>query len=150
MPTTNATTAKTALVALWQAQTGSGGLLDGVQVSYAAPGEMGALCLYGGGWRMVQDDAVAETPGVLVQEELSLSWYIRATSRPRCDVSETDATCNGVATALGVVMKANPKLAGGLSLLGIAAGQGDYFNTDDETVSIFALQVRVRSMFGWG
>lgn len=150
MPTTNATTAKLALINLLKAQTGAGQLLDGIDVRYAYRGQIGAQCVYGGGWRMDADDAVSEGPGVLVREIVVVSLYVRVLARPACDVEDTDATANQIGTALGSVMKANPKLAGPLTVLGISSGQGDYSTTDDETISIHAYQVRVGGMVSWG
>jgi hypothetical protein len=150
MPTTNATTGKKALIDLLKAQAAPAGLLDGVEVHYAYNGNVGARSVYGGGWRMTAEDDVAETPGVLVVETVFYSLYVRVLSRPACDVEETDLVADGIATALGAVLKANPRLAGGLSITGIYAGQGDYSRTDDETTSVHGYEVRTTSRLSWG
>lgn len=150
MPTTNAAAGKLALITLLKAQTGPGQLLDGVEVKYAYRANVGAQCIYGGGWRMTAEDAVAEGVGLLVRELVTVSLYVRVVARPACDVEETDAACTTISNALGSVLMANPKLAGQLSVVGIAGGQGDYSGTDDETISIQAFQVLITSLVTWG
>jgi hypothetical protein len=151
MPTTNANLAKKAIIAALKAAAGPAGLLDGVSVDYAYNGNVGALSVYGGGWRILEQiDAVAEGPGVLVAELVSVSLYVRALARPAVDVEETDDQADAVLTAIGTVFKAAPKLAGPLTVVGVASGQGDYSRTDEETISIQALQVQVRSNLSWG
>jgi len=147
---TNATAAKKAVIAALQAQTDPGELLDGVAVDYAFNGNAGPVSVYGGGWRLDQEDAVAETPGVLVREVVSVSLYVRVVARPPVDVSVTDDQADAVAGAFGAIFKATPKLAGPLTVLGVASGQGDYSRTDDETISVHAYQVRVGSYLSWG
>jgi hypothetical protein len=150
MPTTNATTGKKALIDLLKAAAVPAGLLDGWDVAYAFNANVGVQSMYGGGWRMEAADDVAEGPGLLMLEVVTYSLYVRVVARPACDVEETDVIANGAATALGVVLKTNPKLAGGLSVVGIYAAQGDYSRTDDETTSIHAYQVRTMSRLSWG
>lgn len=150
MPTTNATAAKRAAINVLKAQTGAGQLLDGIDVKYAYRGQVGPQCVYGGGWRMEGEDAVAEGPGVLVRELVTVSLYVRILKRPAVDVEDTDVIADGVATAIGTVFKANPKLGGPLTVVGIGGGQGDYSTTDDETISIHAYQVRIQSFVTWG
>ena len=151
MPTTNANLAKKAVIDALKAATVPAGLLDGVDVDYAFNGNAAALSVYGGGWRFEQADAVAEGPGILVAELVSVSLYVRAKQGPpSVDVEETDGQADDVLTAIGRVFKAAPKLAGPLTVVGVASGQGDYSRTDDETISIQALQVQVRSQLTWG
>jgi hypothetical protein len=75
---------------------------------------------------------------------------VRVLQRPATDVEDTDQIADSIGSAIGAVLKANPKLAGGLSWLGIASGQGDYQVLDDETISIHAYQVQFRSRITWG
>ena len=87
---------------------------------------------------------------MLVAELVSVSLYVRALARPAVDVQVTDERADAVLTAIGTVFKASPKLAGALTVIGVASGQGDYSRTDDETISIQALQVQVKSFVSWG
>ena len=153
MPTTNAIAAKTALIDLLKTQTveGSGLPLVGFTVKYGFRGDLGLKCIYGGGWRFEAEDAVAETPGVLVRELTRLSLYVRIVDKPAVDVEVTEAKVEAALNAIGTVLKAHPKLAGQLSVVGINAGAGDYSTpTDDETICIGSLSVLVASLVTWG
>lgn len=125
--------------------------LEGVQVAYAWPGSNVDLeCIYGGGVRFEHADAVADHPGVLVQEIASLSVYIRVVQRPAGPVAEADARAAEIGNWLGAILRANPVLAGGGTWLGITSGQGDYSQTPDETVSILSYQVRTARNIAYG
>lgn len=150
MPTTNANTAKLAIINALKAQTGPGLPLAGIDVQYAYRGDMGAQAIYGGGWRFTSADAVAETPGVLLYEDVTLSLYIRVVQRPANDVEIGDAIADSILTAVGVVFKAQPRIGGQMAVTGIASGMGDYSGTDEETISIQAIQVTVGSSLSWG
>jgi len=150
MRITNATLAKKAVVDLLKAATVPAGLLDGVEVHYAYHGNVGLKSVYGGGWRLQQENAVAEAPGVLVQELVSFSLYVRVVTRPPVDVEDTDADADSIGGAIGAIFKSNPKPAGPFSIVGLASGQGDYSRTDDETISVHAYQVQVASNLSWG
>lgn len=149
--TTYAFTAKRALFDALAAQTGPGGGLEGLQVSYAWPG--GAVeseCVYGGGVRFEQRDAVAEAPGVLVAEECLVAVYIRVVMRPAVDVEETDARAEEIGAAVGSLLRAQPTLAGAGAVVGIARGTADYHRTDDETVTVLVYQVRAVLNLSYG
>jgi len=143
---TLAVAAKRALVDRLREQVPAG---DNLEVHYAWPGNAGLRCVYGGGWRFDQDEAVAE-PGLIMEETVAVSLYVRVLARPACDVEDTDADAEAVGGLLVNTFAANPQLAGGLTYLGIASGQGDYSRTDTETISIHAYQVRVRGFLVWG
>lgn len=149
--TTYAYTAKAALFDRLQARTLVGQPLEGLQVEYAYPGNNVELeCVYGGGIRFEQRDAVAEAPGILVAEDVLVSVYIRVVSRPPGPVEDTDTRCAAIGAALGTLLRSEPKLAGGNAVVGIARGQGDYSSTDDETMSILSYQVRVATNISYG
>lgn len=149
--TTTVYDTKRALFDTLAAYTGTGQPLAGVQVSYAWPGTSVDLeCIYGGGVRFDQIDAIAEHPGVLVQEIASLSLYIRVVQRPTGPVSDADARAAEIGAAVGAILRANPALAGGGTSLGIASGQGDYSQTPDETTAILSYQVRVARNITYG
>jgi len=141
--TTYAYSAKTALFDRLQQLSATGQPLDGITVAYAYPGIPGNECIYGGGVRFEQRDAVAEAPGIMVSEECLVTVYIRVMTAPPVDVSETDARAAEIGAEIGALLRTEPQLAGGNALLGIARGQGDYTQTDDETISILAYQIRV-------
>jgi hypothetical protein len=125
--------------------------LAGLQVEYAYPGGgIDLECLYGGGVRFEQRDAVAEAPGILVVEETLVSLYIRVAVRPPGEVRDTDTRAAAIGAQLGSLLRAEPRLAGGNSVVGIARGQGDYQQTDDETISILSYQVRVSTNLSYG
>ncbi len=149
MTTTNATAAKRAIIDRLKAEADSG-VLSGVDVDYAFNGNVGLRSIYAGGWRMTAQDAVAEGPGLLVAEQVTVSLYVRVVARPATDVEETDAEADRIETVIGRIFRHEPQLAGGFTVLGIPSGQGDYSRTDDETVSVHALQVRVESHLAWG
>lgn len=149
--TTYAYTAKAALIDRLQARTGPAEALEGLQVEYAYPGNNIELeCIYGGGIRFEQRDAVAESPGVLVAEEVTVSLYIRVVSRPPCPVQDTDTRAAEIGAQLATLLRTEPQLAGGNAVIGIARGQGDYHQTDDETMSILAYQIRVNTHLSYG
>lgn len=131
--------------------TAAGQPLEGVQVAYAWPGnDVGLECIYGGGVRFEHTDAVAEHPGVLVQEIAFLSLYIRVVHRPTGPVEDADARAAEIGAWLAVILRANPGLAGGGTWLGMASGYGDYSRTPDETVSVLSYQVRTARTLSYG
>jgi hypothetical protein len=140
--------AKAALIVLLQAASVPAGTLDGVDVSYAWEPQAGLRCLYGGGVAFENEDAVGE-PGVLSRETATVSLYIRATNRPPGPVQDTDAAVKAIRVAVQAILKANSKIGGVWSWEGIVAGRGDYSRTDDETVSVLSLQVRLGSYASW-
>lgn len=148
--TTYAFTAKAALFDRIEQLSQTGQPLEGIQVAYAFPGQPGTECIYGGGVRFEQRDAVAEAPGVMVAEETLVSVYIRVTHTPPVDVIVTDTRCAEIGAALGLMLRQQPQLAGGNAVLGIARGQGDYTQTDDETISILGYQVRCSTHLSYG
>lgn len=145
---TNAYTAKKALFDRLAQLAATGQPLDGITVAYAWPSIPGTECIYGGGIRFEQRDAVAEAPGVMVSEEALISVYIRVMNSPPVDVSVTDARAETIGNEVTALLRTEPQLAGSL-LLGIARGQGDYTQTDDETISVLSYQVRVVSNFSY-
>lgn len=148
--TTEAFAAKRAVFTALAAYTATGQPLEDVQVSYAWPGTATNLCIYGGGVRFEQRDAVAEAPGVMVSEETLVSVYIRAIESPPGDVADTDQQVETVGAVIGTLLRTNPTLGGAHAVVGIARGQGDYTQTDDETISILTYQIRVITTFSYG
>lgn len=146
---TNAYAAKKALFDRLAAKAEAGQPLEGIQVAYAFPGNVDAECVYGGGVRFDHVDAVAEAPGVMVAETALVSVYVRILAR-QGDVVDTDARAAEVLATLGALLRAEPKLAGWQTWLGMASGQGDYQRTDDEAISILAVQVRIGSHLAYG
>jgi hypothetical protein len=141
--------AKTVLFARLGALTAVGQPLEGVQVGYAAPGNFEQRCVYGGGTRFAQQDAVAESL-VLLDEVALLSVYVRVLYSPPVEVWESDAEAARIGAAICTALAANPSLGAGLKFVGMPQGQGDYSSTDEETVSILAYQVRVESQLTYG
>lgn len=148
--TTNAYAAKTALFNLLTTYAQPAQPLDGIDVDYAYNPHGGTECIYGGGVRFEQRDAVAEAPGIVVSEEALISVYIRVAETPPGDVADTDARCAVIGGIIGGILRANPTLGTNHSLIGIARGQGDYTQTDDETISVLAYQIRVVMNLSYG
>lgn len=149
--TTNVYDAKEALFVALDALTATGQPLEGLQVAYAYPASnVDAECVYGGGVRFEQRDAVAEQPGIMVLEEAIVTVYIRVVARPPGPVQDTDQRCAAIGAAIGTMLRTQPTLAGGNAVVGIARGQGDYHQTDDETVSILSYQIRVQQHLTYG
>jgi hypothetical protein len=153
--TTRAIEAKMALFDRLEEETQAGRILydadNPIQTKYEWPGGEAQLrCVYGGGYRFSQDDAVAER-GVLVQEVALVSVYIRVCNRPATPVAETDFACSEIVRKIGKTLKRNPELQPGLGLMwsALRTGQGDYSRTDQETISIVSLQVEITSLFGF-
>jgi len=161
MPFTIGQPAKKALITLLRAQAepGSGGAFDLLAVAHEWPqvtvkygwlGEMGGVCIYGGGWKYVQEEAAQEGPGVVVQEAVDQTIYVRVQSRTQRDLEVVDEWAQAINNAIGGVLLANPKLGGNLSALGNSGGFGDYEpGTDDETVVVHTHTVRIGALFGW-
>lgn len=148
MALTNATVAKAAFFDLLIANTGAAQVLDGVTVLYAWGGQGETKLIYGGGWRATMERTTAELPN-LVQELVEISFYIRVTWRPACPVVETDVMADQIASAVGGLLKANPRLAGALTWLGISRGQGDYEQSSTETTSVHSYAAQFGAMVSW-
>jgi hypothetical protein len=131
--------ARRALIAALTAKAATGQPLDGWQVSYAAPANMGLLCIYGGGFRFDRVPDVAEQ-AVMDAETTTVGLYLRALAKTPATVADTDTTVEAGAAQVTAVLAA-ASLGGGLAWQGISGGQGDYGQTDDEVWSILALQV---------
>lgn len=131
-------------------ESASGGLLDGWKVAYNWPGpeEAGPKCIYGGGARLSQDDAVGER-GVLVNETDTISIYLRVKDDNRPSVRETDLVCEAGVKGIGKVLRKNPDLGDGVSWNGIREGAGDYETSEGCTVSITSIGVVIGSLFGY-
>ena len=140
---TNIYAAKRALIALLAAE------LPAMQISYAVPANFELESVYGGGVRFEHTDRVAESPGVLVQEQASFSLYIRVMQRPIGPVADGDDRCAAILAEVTSILKARPVL-GPYQWLGIGQGLGDYSVTDDEAISILSVQVIIGSMFKYG
>ncbi len=149
--TTNVYAAKAALFTRLAAYAQPAQPLAGLQVAYAFPGSNVELeCMYGGGVRFDQTDAVAETPGILVTEVAQVSVYIRVMITPPGDVKDTDTRAAAIGSKMGVLLRTEPRLAGNLTVVGIAGGAGDYAQNSTETISILAYQVRVSTRLSYG
>lgn len=128
-----------------------GGLLQGWDVSYTFNAGAGAKSMYFGGWRLLeQEQAVAEGIGLVVREVVEVSLYIGVKISPRVDVSETDAVIEAVSGLIVQALARRPKLADDMTWLGIARGQGDYTDTQLETLSRAAFALSAESYLSWG
>lgn len=149
--TTTAYDTKRALFAKIAEYAVAGQPLDGVQVSYAWPGnDVGLECIYGGGIRFDHNDAVAEHPGVLVSETTTISLYVRVVHRPPGPAEDADARAAEIGAWIATILRANPNLSGGGSWIGITGGYGDYSQTPDETVSVLSYQMRTARSISYG
>jgi len=144
-----ATQAKAALFARLRAEA-EGGLLAGWSVDYSYNGNAGAQAIYGGGWRVLsREDIIAEQRGLVVQEQIEVFLYIRYKVTPAASVEDTDAQCDAAALTIAQVMFNQPKIAGGMTWLGISTAQGDYSQTGLETISTHGYAVRIDAYSTW-
>lgn len=147
--TTNVFAAKKALFARLLEESEPGRPLAGKQVSYKWPGQSAELqCVYGGGVRFVQEDAVGER-GTLVNETAFVSVYIRVVDRQVKDIVDTDQICSDIAREIAACLQKNPNLTPTFTWSAIKEGAGDYSESDDEAISILSLQVVIGSTFGY-
>jgi len=127
-----------------------GGLLTGWDVDYAYNAGAGERSIYGGGWRLLeQQDEVAEGLGLLLREVIEVSLYISVKISPRVDVEETDAAIEDVSGVIVRAFKARPELASQMMWLGISRGQGDYVDNSLETISRAAFALQVQTYVSW-
>ena len=141
--------AKRALFTALTALTATGQPLEGVQVSYDWPGRgVARKCVYGGGIRVMQDDAVAES-GVMTYEKASIGLYVRVLE-PGKAVVDSDTTAESIGEQIGGYFAANPHLVGNLSVARIRGLQADYAHPPDganvaTAETIVAYQVEIQS-----
>lgn len=147
--TTNVYAAKRALFARLRDKAADGQPLAGIQVAYAFPGQVDQECIYGGGVRFDHQDAVAEHPGIMVTETALVSLYVRIVGATGDDVEATDDRAAEVLATITALLRAEPRLAGGQTWLGIQGGQGDY-DTNNGALSILAAQVAIGSHLAYG
>jgi hypothetical protein len=152
---TAAVDAKTAVFARLKTEAASG-LLAGWAVDYAYNGnpqpQPGATQrqIYGGGWRSVQEDTLGEH-GVLMDEVISVSLYLRATAKlPDAVAEDVEAMVKAAGVVIGQVFKSNPRLAGDLTWLGITTGAGDCYPLDDDLVCTHSFAMTVGARLMWG
>jgi hypothetical protein len=137
--------AKRALFALLEANNGPAQALDGIQVSYSYPAAIEDRCIYGGGVRFDHVDAVAATPGVLVNETASVGVYVHVVGRGRTQ-EENDQAANAIGVAILALIKASPTFAAAGTWMGL--GRGDqaggglstYEATNDEVITLLGYQ----------
>jgi hypothetical protein len=146
---TNAYACKAALFALLAGQTGTGQPLEGVQVAYGYPGNADRECVYGGGVRFDHADAVAEGPGVLVDETASVGVYVRVVGETGQSLEEVDARIAELAAAVLGIVRANAKMGGPLTWVGMRTGQGDYGTSPDGPSGVLGLQLRFISKIAY-
>lgn len=121
-----------------------------VQVSYTAPvADWQMRSVYGGGTRFEHAEDVAEGPGLVVRETAYIGLYFRIVSRPAVPVEENDAEAATLGTAVLALIRANAKVGGAMSWVGVRGGQSDFSQTDDETISILAVELRFTSLFAY-
>ena len=123
-------------------ETGPGLLLDGVQVSYAYPGLVQDVCVYGGGVVFDQPgtDDVVDGDDVAVREQATIRLYVRIVGRS-LTVAQTEIKAEGIGDVIGALLRTNPRIAGAQTHTRIAGGTGDYQNTDDGPIVILAYRV---------
>lgn len=127
-----------------------GGLLSGWDVDYAFNGGARERCIYGGGWRILsQDQGVAEDPGLVVLETVEIGFYFRVKASPPVDVADTDAVVDDASGIVARILSHNPKLGGDMTWMGIARGQGDYSQTNLETISVASFALQVQGYLSW-
>jgi phenylpyruvate tautomerase PptA (4-oxalocrotonate tautomerase family) len=149
---TNAYAAKRALIGRLTALSQVvGHPLEGVQVGYARPGQIGDRCIYGGKARInyggrsqysALDDGDAE--GQTAHEVVTAEFYIRALGRG-LDEEATEQIVEGYADVIADELVKNRELGLGLTYAGITAGVADFWPVDDGTEAILALSIDIGS-----
>lgn len=149
--TTNAFRAKLALIDLLKAQTGTGELLEGIDVASSWRGDLGTKAIYGGGVGFIQEQSVAEGVGLLVNEDATVHLYGHVIHRPPGPngTDDTDAELDELFAAVGAVLVQNPKFGGGFSFVGIRSGDADYSKNDDEVRSMGVLRIVVNTQLSY-
>lgn len=152
---TNAYAAKRAIIdRLKQLSAVPGNAMSGVQVLYAyRPAAAELVCVYGGAVvfdRDKDDAAVDGNSNRLEKETATVGVHIRVAMEPPDDsdgepIEATDVRAEEIGEAIGEVLSAEPRLAGGSSVTSIAGGQGDYAPTDTRAVSRLSYRVTVES-----
>lgn len=122
---------------------------DTVQVSYAAPGDLGEAAVYAGGMRGTQADAVAES-GVATDETVIIDVIVRI-YQPGNDGEAADRAVENLADQVIGYLAANPALAGGLTIAGVAsydAPMPEFTASPEATVtSTLVMRVSVQGVF---
>ena len=121
---------------------GPGLELDGVQVSYAYPGQVQDVCVYGGGVVFDQPgtDDVVDGDDVAVREQSTIRLYVRIVGHG-LTVAQTEIRAEGIGDVIGALLRKEPRIAGAQTNTRIAGGTGDYQNTDDGPIVILAYRV---------
>jgi len=132
--------AKKSLIDFLKTLQDNGEPLYGAQISYEAPRDYSPISVYGGGIRFNHTDAVAESPGVMVEESAFTALYIRVSKEIPATIEETDQIAETVLNTIISALMTN-KFGGGLSWQGMPNGASDYSITDSEVTTILAVQV---------
>lgn len=150
--TTNAFRAKRALIDLLKDNTGTGELLEGVQVASSWRGDLELKAIYGGGVGFVQQPSVVEAPGLLVNEDAIVHLYAHVIHRPPTEdgTDATDEELDDLWAAVGQVLIQNPKFGGGFSFVGIQSGDADYNKTDDDIRSLGVIRIVINTQLTYG
>jgi len=109
-----------------------GGALEGVQVSYEAPAQLERRSMYLGGFRTVQDEAMAEV-GLLRAERVRVALVVRV-AEPFETVREAEQVAEALANVVAGELARDPNMAGRLTWTGIGGGASDYAKTEEGPV----------------
>jgi hypothetical protein len=139
--------AKRALFDLLATQAQTGFPLDGVQVTYQAPGDPGRADLFAGGVRFEQTEASGH-PGRVVVDEISHLTVIVRVSDPELTVRAAEVEVERIADVLADLFDGEPFLDDGkeMQVVGFGAGQGDYAPSEGWGRSMLAFEVDVQCL----
>ena len=122
---------------------------DTVQVTYAAPADLGGAAVYGGGFRGVQQDAVAEA-GVATSEAAIVDIVVRIYQAGNDGEAAERATEHLVDQIVGYLAD-NPALAGPNTISGLDsfdAPMPEFTASPEATVtSTILLRISVQGVF---
>lgn len=149
MSSTNAAVAKRAIIERLNESTGPGGLLADVQVAYRWPGTPSRRCVWLGGVSLNHADGMTSSEADTIDlETATVGLYVRVmVPVGDADVMVADAAAQDIAEIIHGLLSQRPKLPGAdnMHYVGISGGRSDYQLTDDEAISVLALQLAIAS-----
>lgn len=141
MKSTMAYAAKRALFDELKVHTAQGMALDGTDVSYEYPPNPGRSIVYGGGVRFIHTDEAGEW-NTVGSEVITIGVYIRV-MKTDFSVREVDVELERIADVICKIFVDKPQIAGTMTWLGVAQGNGDYSRPPEGAEGVLSLQVMV-------
>lgn len=147
MKLTQAYAAKRALFDKLTVQAQAGFPLEGVQVTYQAPGDPQRADLFGGGFRFDGSEVSGE-PGRAVVDEIIHQTVIVRVSDPQMTVRDAEVEIERIADVVAGLFSTDPYLDDhqGMQVVGVGAGLGDPNPSENWGRSLLAFEVDVECL----